>query len=171
MAKKIFDDIYMSETLGFIILCFILVIYFYFNPSRIRESEIQVVSITLSEKPKFSSRTNELEPFLKIVDEKFEQPFKLKECSLLLIDKFDILKLNVGDKLRLTAKTKDLNSGKTFVNNFISVYEIELPNGEKILDLEDYNSCEKNNWKMFTSLGVIFILIFVIGLIKKFRKQ
>ena len=171
MLKKIFGDLELTETLGFVVLCFLLVLYFYFNPSTIRESETQVVNITLSEKPKFSPETYEILASLKLVTNEFDQPFKLKECSLDLIDKFDLLKLNVGDKLKITAKTNDLNSGKTVINNFISAYGIELPNGENILELEHFNSCKKNDWKIFNALGVILIIVLVGGFIKKIRKE
>ena len=171
MIKKIFEDIGMTESLGFIVLCFVCVLYFYFNPSILKESEIKIVKITLSEKPKFSPATYEIPASLKLIDNNYEQRFELKDCSLNLINKMELLSLKVGDKLRITAKANELNSGKTFVNNYISVYGIELPNGKKILDYENYNSCKRNSWKKFNVIGVIFITILVIGLIKKLRKE
>ena len=171
MIKKIFEDIGMTETLGFIVLCFLGVLYFYFNPSVVKESEIQIVNITLSEKPKFSPGTYEIPASLKLIDNDYEQRFELKDCSLNLINKMELLSLEVGDELRITAKTNELNSGKTIVNNYISVYGIELPTGKKILDFENYNSCKRSSWKKFNVIGVIFVIILIIGLIKKLRKE
>ena len=171
MIKKIFEDIGMTETLGFIVLCFLGVLYFYFNPSTVKESEIQTVNIILSEKPKFSPATYEIPASLKLIDNNYEQRFELKDCSLNMINKMEILSLKVGDELRITAKTNELNSGKTFVNNYISVYGIELLTGKKILDFESYNSCKSNSWKKINVLGVIFVIILFIGLIKKMRKE
>ncbi len=161
----------MTETLGFIVLCFLGVLYFYFNPSIVKESEIQTVNIKLSEQPKFSSATYEIPASLKLIDNDYEQRFELKDCSLNLINKMELLSLKTGDNLRITAKTEELNSGKTFVNNYISVYGIELPTGKKILDFEDYNSCKRNSWKQFNVIGVLFIIILAVGLIKKLRKE
>ncbi|QCE40671.1 hypothetical protein [Psychroserpens sp. NJDZ02] len=167
MLKKIFDDIGMTETLGFIAICVLGVLYFYFNPSIVKESEIQIVNIKLSVKPEFSKATTEIAAYLKLIDNDYEQNFELKDCSLSLINKKELLNLDVGDNLRITAKASDLNSGKTYVNNYISVYGIELPKGRKILDIKDYNSCKKNSWKKFKTIGVVFLVILIIGLIKK----
>jgi hypothetical protein len=171
MVKKIFEDIEMTETFGFIVLCFLGVLYFYFNPAAVKESEIQTVGITLSEKPKYSPATYEIPASLKLIDNDYEQRFELKNCSLNLINKMELLSLEVGNELRITAKTNELNSGKTFVNNYISVYGIELPNGKKILEFENYNSCKRSEWKKINVIGVIFIIILLIGLIKKLRKE
>ena len=152
-------------------LCCLTALYFYFNPLTIRKSEIQEVNVVLSKKAEFSPQTHDLSAYLKLVDDNFNRSFQLRDCSLKLINNLDLLKLNIGDKLQLTVKTNELNSGKTIVNNFISVYGIKLPNGERILNLENYNSCKKNDWKTFIVLGGLFIVLLAVGLIKKVKKN
>ena len=171
MLKKLFHDIGPTEVLGLIILCSLTALYFYFNPVTIRKSEIQEVDIILSKKAEFFPETHEFSAYLKLVDDNFNRSFELKDCSLELIDKLDLLKLNAGDKLQLSVKRNEVNSGKTIVNNFISIYGIKLANGERILSLESYNSCKKNYWKKFGVLGGLLLLLLVGGSIKKMKKN
>jgi len=167
MLNKIFKNIKRAETLGFIVLCFLGVLYFYFNPTVVKESQVQVVTITLSERPELSPATYEIPSSLKIIDKEYKQRFELKDCALNSINEVEVLSLEVGDKLRITAKTSELNSGQTFINNYISVYGIELLSGKKLLDFENYKSCKRNSWKKIYVIGVLFIIIFIIGLVKK----
>lgn len=171
MIKKLFEDIELKEILGFVLICFFFAFYFYYNPLTIKDSELKVVNITLSENPTFSPATTELTATLELIDNSFEKPFLLKNCSLYLVDNMDLLNLEIGEKIRIKAKTNELNSGETFINNYISIYDIELLNGEKILELENYNDCKMKSYKKFYWIGIIFVIFLIGGLIKKNRNK
>lgn len=164
-----FKDLELKENLGLVIICLGAALWFYFYPSIIDVSDTERMQLVLSSKPEFYEDTDGND-YIKLVDSNFKRPFKITGCSLDLIDKENLLMLNSGSKLWVISEYESLISDKTFINNYILVYAIELSNGKKILNLSEYNSCKNNGWKPFAIIGAILIALLFMSLEKKLKK-
>lgn len=171
MLKKILDNVGINKTIGYLLLCLLFVLYFYLNPSTVKENELDNILVTISEKPIFHQADLNTPPSLTIKSKEFVKPFRISNCSLKLIDKSVLLNLNTGEKIKLTVKVNDIKKNeKQFVNNYISVFAISLIDKTNILSLKDYNSCEKSDWKLVLVCCGILLIIFILILTKKIRK-
>jgi len=172
MLKQLLKDIEINEYIGIVIVFAIGAMYLYFCPETVNKSATTEIFAILSSKPKYEESNGDNVANISFNVNDYDNVFEINGCALNLINIYDILKLNIGDSLKLTVNTKYLLSIKgDFINNPILVYEIALFDKGVILDLEDYNLCKKRQWKTIRIFAFLFALVLFIKVYNRLKQN
>jgi hypothetical protein len=170
--RKILKDIEVNYLVGVMLLSALTVIYFYYNPSTIKDSDTSAIVVVLTSKPDYRKPNSDNYPYISFKGIGYDNEFDISSCALDLINIYDVLRLNIGDSLKLKVETDDLlYEPKKFIYNPITVCGIETFYRGKILDLNDYNECKQRSWKRIGLFAIIFVLFLGMIIVNSFRKN
>ena len=171
LIKKILRDTEISEYIGLVILFAVSVLYIYYYPETIAKSETSDVTVVLSCKPNYRERNGDNVSNIFFTCRGYDNDFSISNCALDLIQKQDILKLSIGDSLKLTVEATDLlYKKKSFIHHTITICGIESYSQGKILDLDEYNQCKRQSWKSIWIFAAIFLFILAWKITKYLNK-
>jgi hypothetical protein len=154
----------------FIVLFYLGYTYFVFTKPKIIESKNLIeIKGQLAEKPIFHESTGDNVPSVtfKIIEN--QRNYEITTCGLKSLKREKFLDLKFRDSVIFRTK-KSSNLYEKILNKK-EVYSLDTNNHLELLELKDYNSCEKSVWKEFFLITILLLITAMFGFIQIRNKK
>jgi hypothetical protein len=155
LIEDIFTDKDIRTYVGLICIAIAVSLYGYYRPKTISPTDVQSLVVILDSKPDYTEQNGDNIANISFKSAGYSGSFDISHCALSLINPNDITSLNIGDTLNVLVNNQNLIEA----DKFITVCGINIKGKGTILDLSNYNSCQRNNWKEVYFLGLTFAII------------